>query len=115
MDAVAQRSFQADADRLSKSVSFKPPPPYSVIDPGMDPTLSSPPSLMEVDDLCALIKQMSATRIGFSLDNKNKLRGAYPIDITDLKVSSSDFVSLQNLLDHPYVLSSAHYVLRIWS
>jgi hypothetical protein len=115
MNAVVQRSSQADANRLSKSVSFKPPPPYSVIDPGTDPTLSSLPSLLEVDDLCASIKQMRATRIGFSLDNKNKLRGAYPINITDQKVSSSDFVSLENLLDHPYVLSTGHYLLRIWS
>jgi hypothetical protein len=114
MDVVAQRSLQADANRLSKSVSFNPPPPYSVIDPGTDPTLSSPPSLLEVDDLCASIKQMGATCIGFSLDNKNKLRGAYPIDATDLKVSSSDLVSLESLLDHPYVLSIAHYVLHIW-
>ncbi len=83
--------------RMTKSVTFGAPPPYSEIDPASD----AKPSLKEVLDLCASIQQLhkSTSIIGFSLDSKRKLRGAYPIDTTEAYVPSSELVTLEDLLD----------------
>ena len=84
---------------MTKSVSFGAPPPYSVIDPVTD----ADTSLQEVKDLCAFIQQLhkSTPIIGFSLDGKRKLRGAYPIDTTEKYFPSSELVTLEELLDRP--------------
>jgi hypothetical protein len=87
---------------MSKSVSFSSPPPYSVTDPVAGQALSS--TLQEVKDLCASIKQMPASRLGFSLDSKSKLRGAYLIDSTDTVVPSAEVLTLEDLLDRPPVV-----------
>lgn len=89
---------------MRKSVSFgnKPPPPYSLTDPTSAGAEASPSSLQEVKDLCASIQQLHATSpcIGFSFDTKNKLRGAYTVDIPPEKhVAPSAFISLEQLLD----------------
>ncbi|KAF2823768.1 hypothetical protein CC86DRAFT_408790 [Ophiobolus disseminans] len=91
--------------RMSKSVSFSAPPPYSVADPGAELTLSPSSSLQEVKDLCASIKQMHASRLGFSLDSKNKLHGAYSVDASETCVSCAEVVTLEDLLDHPPVVN----------
>ena len=87
---------------MKKSVSFSTPPPYAVLDPG-----GPQPSLSEVKDLCASIQQFykSTSTIGFSLDSKRKLRGAYSIDQVEPHTPSSESVSLKSLLDHPPVLN----------
>lgn len=92
---------------MSKSVSFTSPPPYSVTDPGGDLSLSSPSlsSLTEVKDICASITQLQASRLGFSLDSKSRLRGAHLIDTSTAHISSAETVSLQDLLDRPPVVS----------
>ncbi|KAJ4303063.1 hypothetical protein N0V90_001954 [Kalmusia sp. IMI 367209] len=88
--------------KMRKSVSFgdKPPPPYSVTDPqGIGAS-----SLQEIKDLCASIQQLhkSSPCIGFSFDTKSKLRGAYTVDSASEKVvPSSEFFSLEKLLDRP--------------
>jgi hypothetical protein len=91
-----------NANRMKKSVSFGRPPPYAVLDPA-----PLEPSLSEVKDLCASIQQLykSASTIGFSLDSKSKLRGAYSIDPVETYTPSSELVSLENLLDHPPVFN----------
>jgi hypothetical protein len=94
-----------DAIRMSKSVSFSSPPPYSVTDPVANTASSSSPSLQEVKDLCASINQMHASRLGFSLDNKSKLRGAYLIDATETRVPSAEILTLEDLLDRPPVVN----------
>ncbi|KAE8842169.1 hypothetical protein P3342_002888 [Pyrenophora teres f. teres] len=88
---------------LTKSVSFGSLPPYAVHDPA-DKAL---PSHEEVKDLCASIQQLRdrASTIGFSLDNKNKLRGAYLIDSTEAYVPTSESVSLESLLERPPVVN----------
>ncbi|KAH7074704.1 hypothetical protein BKA63DRAFT_414714 [Paraphoma chrysanthemicola] len=92
--------------RMSKSVSFSAPPPYSATDPAADLSLSaSSPSLQEIKDLCASIKQTHASHIGFSLDTKNRLLGAYPIDTVDTYVPSADVMTLEDLLDRPPVVN----------
>lgn len=82
---------------MTKTVSFSSPPPYSLNDPVED----APQSLQEVKDLCASIQQLQATtsRIGLSLDAKNKLRGVYTVDTAEKLTCSSDLVSLEDLLD----------------
>lgn len=84
---------------LTKSVSFGSLPPYAVHDPAGSPL----PSHEEVKDLCASILQLRdrASTIGFSLDNENKLRGAYLIDASEAYVPTTESVSLENLLEHP--------------
>jgi hypothetical protein len=90
---------------MSKSVSFSAPPPYSVDDPGADLALSSvSPSMQEVKDLCASIKQMRASRLGFSLDSKSKLRGGTSIDSSESHVPSVEVLTLEDLLDRPPVV-----------
>jgi hypothetical protein len=91
---------------MTKSVSFgdKPPPPYSP----NDPTDESMSALEEVKDLCASIQQLykSSPCIGFSFDTKSKLRGAYPVNTTSEKrVDSSEFVTLEELLNRPPVVN----------
>jgi hypothetical protein len=95
--------LRTDTDRMSKSVSFgAPPPAYSVTDPVPNQAQSSP-SLREVSDLCASIKLLQASRIGFSLNSQRNLCGAYAIDTTETHVPSSEILSLEDLLAHPYV------------
>ena len=69
----------------------------------LDPVAGHRPSLQEVKDLCASIQQLhkNASTIGFSLDSKSKLRGAYSIDTADVYIPSSETVTLEDLLDHP--------------
>ncbi len=88
---------------MTKSVTFGAPPPYSEIDPASD----AKSSLKEVLDLCASIQQLhkSTSIIGFSLDSKRKLRGAYPIDTTEAYAPSSELVTLEDLLDRPPVVN----------
>ncbi|KAF3042184.1 hypothetical protein E8E12_008863 [Didymella heteroderae] len=83
--------------RMSKSVSFSSPPPYSV----SDPVFNSSQSLQEVTDICASIRQVQSTasRIGLSLDAKKKLRGVYTIDTTEKVTPNSEVVTLEDLLD----------------
>jgi hypothetical protein len=90
---------------MSKSVSFNSPPPYSVTDPVADTALSTSVSMQEVKDLCASIKQTHASRLGFSLDSKSKLRGAYSIDTTEVHVPSVEVLTLEDLLDRPPVVN----------
>jgi hypothetical protein len=94
--------------RLSKkSVSFgQSPPPYSVTDPGAELSLSSSStSLEEVKDLCASLKHIHASRLGFSLTNQSKLRGAHAIDATDTHDPAKEVLSLQELLDSPPIFN----------
>jgi hypothetical protein len=44
---------------------------------------------------------MHASRLGFSLDSKNKLRGAYSIDSSETHVPSAEVLTLEDLLDRP--------------
>lgn len=83
--------------RMSKSVSFSSPPPYSVSDPVSSPS----PSLQEVTDICASIRQVQSTasRIGLSLDAKKTLRGVYTIHTTEKVKPDSEAVTLRDLLD----------------
>jgi hypothetical protein len=89
---------------MSKSVSFSSPPPYSETDLGGDRAVLSPPSLQEVNDLCASIEKMHASRLGFSLDSKSKLRGAYLIDVSETYVPSAEVLTLEDLLDRPPIV-----------
>ncbi|KAH8725263.1 hypothetical protein GQ44DRAFT_616408 [Phaeosphaeriaceae sp. PMI808] len=94
--------------KASKSVSFNSPPPYSVTDPVQPMTLSPTSTILvhqEVKDLCASIQQMHASRLGFSLDSKSKLRGAFMIESAEKHLPSSSVVTLEDLLDHPPVVS----------
>jgi hypothetical protein len=90
---------------MSKSVSFSSPPPYSETDPGGNGAVLSPLSLQEVNDLCASIEKMHAARLGFSLDGKSKLRGAYLIDASETHIPSTEVVTLEDLLDRPPVIA----------
>lgn len=85
--------------KMTKSVSFGTPPPYSVL----DPTPESKPTLSEIKDLCASIQESykNASTIGLSLDSKSKLRGSYPIETEKHSVPSSSTITLGDLLDHP--------------
>ncbi|KAH6622380.1 hypothetical protein C7974DRAFT_415030 [Boeremia exigua] len=85
--------------RMTKSVSFSSPPPYSVSDPVVGPTQS----LQEVKDICASIQQLKSTEscIGLSLDAKKRLRGVYMIDTAEKWNPVSDMVSLDDLLSRP--------------
>jgi hypothetical protein len=89
---------------MSKSVSFSSPPPYSETDPSGNGAVLSPLSLQEVNDLCASIEKMHASRLGFSLDGKSRLRGAYLIDASEIHIPSTDVVTLEDLLDRPPVI-----------
>ncbi|KAF9694879.1 hypothetical protein EKO04_007140 [Ascochyta lentis] len=82
--------------RMTKSVSFSSPPPYSLSDPIADPSQS----LQEVKDLCASIQQLPTTTscIGLSLDAKKKLRGVYSVDVAGKLSPPWDLVSLEDLL-----------------
>lgn len=85
--------------RMTKSVSFGTPPPYSLVDPAADEKTP----LQEVKDLCASIQKMhkGASMIGFSLDSKSKLRGAFSIEKSDLSAPASGTVTLEDLLGRP--------------
>lgn len=86
---------------MSKTVSFGTPPPYAVIDPVKNP--SSP--LQEIKDLCASIQLLKSTSVmGFSLDSKRILRGAYSIDDTKRPTPGSNFITLEDLLVRPPVV-----------
>ncbi|KAI4702762.1 hypothetical protein J4E89_010296 [Alternaria sp. Ai002NY15] len=89
--------------RVTKSVSFGSLPPYAVLDPGT----SSLPSYEEVSDLCASIQQLHKTSstIGFSLNSKSKLRGAYSVDSADAYIPSTELISLETLLERPPVVN----------
>ncbi|KAL6708129.1 hypothetical protein ACN47E_003313 [Coniothyrium glycines] len=81
--------------KMTKTVSFGSLPPYSVLDP------SAPVrSLEEIKDLCASISQSykKTPMIGFSLDNKNRLRGTYTVDSAEAHAPSPELVSLKELL-----------------
>ncbi len=92
-----------DSRRVTKSVSFGTLPPYAVLDPATD----SLPSYQEVHDLCASIQQLTKTSstIGFSLNSKSKLRGAYPVDSADAYIPSTELISLSTLLERPPVIN----------
>ncbi|KAF1839079.1 hypothetical protein BDW02DRAFT_585441 [Decorospora gaudefroyi] len=102
-DDVCLAPMASPKPKMTKSVSFGTPPAYAVLDPAG----RLGPSLSEVKDLCASIQQVhkSASTIGFSLDNKSKLRGAYSIDTSEAYVPPSGLVSLESLLDHPPVVN----------
>ncbi|RAR06843.1 hypothetical protein DDE82_003074 [Stemphylium lycopersici] len=87
--------------RMAKSVSFGKPPPYAVLDP------KPLPSHQEVKDLCASIQQLhkSASTIGFLIDSKSKLRGAYSVDTSEAYVPTMELVSLEDLLQRPAVVN----------
>ncbi|KAI4643972.1 uncharacterized protein J4E78_009753 [Alternaria triticimaculans] len=89
--------------RVTKSVSFGSLPPYAVLDPGT----SSLPSYEEVSDLCASIQQLHKTSstIGFSLNSKSKLRGAYSVDSADAYMPSTELISLETLLERPPMIN----------
>ncbi|EUC38075.1 hypothetical protein COCCADRAFT_83960 [Bipolaris zeicola 26-R-13] len=89
--------------RMTKSVSFGTPPPYAV----SDPTKKAFGRHQEVKDLCASIQQLhkNAARIGFSLDSKSKLRGAYPLDTAERYTPTVELVSLEDLLRQPPVIN----------
>ncbi|KAF1915483.1 hypothetical protein BDU57DRAFT_451073 [Ampelomyces quisqualis] len=86
---------------MSKSVSFNSPPPYSETDPGGELVATSSATSQEVKDLCASIQQGQASRLGFSLDSKSRLRGAYMIDTSEKCVPSAGVMTLADLLDRP--------------
>jgi hypothetical protein len=86
---------------MSKSVSFTSPPPYSETDPGGGLVATPSALLHEVKDLCASIQKGRAPRLGFSLDSKSRLRGAYMIDNSEMCVPSADVMTLADLLDRP--------------
>jgi hypothetical protein len=90
-------------NRMQRNVSFGSLPPYAVQDPANSP----PPSYQEVKDLCASIQQLYKTSptIGFSLDSKSKLRGAYPVDTAEAHVPSTELISLSTLLERPPVIN----------
>ncbi|KAL5121729.1 hypothetical protein ACEQ8H_000416 [Pleosporales sp. CAS-2024a] len=104
-EGLAPSPMSSPKPKMSKSVSFSSPPPYSITDAGPDATPAASTSLQEVKDLCASIKQMDASRLGFSLDSKSKLRGAYSIDTSESQVPSVGFVTLEDLLDRPPVIN----------
>lgn len=88
--------------RMTKSVSFSTPPPYSVL----DPVGNVASSMEEVKDLCASIQQLKGTSmIGISLDNKNRLRGAYSMDELETHTPSSELVTLADLLSKPPMIN----------
>ncbi|KAF3053314.1 hypothetical protein E8E11_010605 [Didymella keratinophila] len=95
--------------RVSKSVSFSSPPPYSVSDPVSSPSQS----LQEVTDICASIRQVQSTasRIGLALDAKKTLRGVYTIDTTEKMTPNSEVVTLEDLLDRRPTLNGRHVKL----
>lgn len=90
-------------NRMQRNVSFGSLPPYAV----QDPATSSPPSYQEVNDLCASIQQLYKTSptIGFSLDSKSKLRGAYAVDTVGAHIPSAELISLATLLERPPVIN----------
>lgn len=89
--------YSTNASRMTKSVSFSSPPPYSVSDPVVAPSQS----LREVTDICASIRQVQSTasRIGLSLDARKKLRGVYTVDTAEKLTPTSEMVTLEDLLD----------------
>ncbi|KAI4923107.1 uncharacterized protein J4E92_007860 [Alternaria infectoria] len=89
--------------RVTKSVSFGSLPPYAVL----DPATGSLPSYEEVSDLCASIQQLHKTSstIGFSLNSKSKLRGAYSVDSADAYIPSTELISLETLLERPPIVN----------
>ncbi|KAF2128476.1 hypothetical protein P153DRAFT_376612 [Dothidotthia symphoricarpi CBS 119687] len=91
--------------RTSKSVSFSSLPPYSVAD--INAHFSAAQSLQEVEDLCASIGKFykQASCIGFSLDSKSKLRGAYAVETVESYVPPSELVSLETLLSSPPIVN----------
>jgi hypothetical protein len=108
---VAGLNDNADHIRMSKSVSWSSPPPYSVTDPGTDSSSSSSPSLQEITDLCASIKQIHASHLGLSLHSQNKLYGAYAIDPAEAHLPPVDVLSLQSLLDSPPIVNGRRITL----
>ncbi|KAF1947079.1 hypothetical protein EJ02DRAFT_440643 [Clathrospora elynae] len=102
-DGTSLTVMPSPKPKMRKSVSFGTPPPYALLDPAG--ALAS--SLQEVSDLCASIQQLhkSASTIGFSLDSKSKLRGAYSIDTSEAHIPASGLVSLENLLNHPPIVN----------
>jgi hypothetical protein len=100
---LATSSRTNSSGRMTKSVSFGTPPPYAVLDPTEKPLGSR----QEVKDLCASIQQLhkNASRIGFSLDSKSKLRGAYSIDASETYTPTVELVSLEDLLVQPPVIN----------
>lgn len=82
---------------MTKTVSFSQPPPYSIKDPVVDPAQS----LKVVEDICASIQQLQSTSpcIGLYLDAKKKLRGMYTVGTSEKVSTSSDLVSLEELLN----------------
>ncbi|KAG9195992.1 hypothetical protein G6011_01113 [Alternaria panax] len=90
-------------NRMQRNVSFGSLPPYAV----QDPATTSPPCYEEVKDLCASIQQLYKTSptIGFSLDSKSKLRGAYSVDTAEAYIPSTELVSLSTLLERPRVVN----------
>lgn len=94
----------ANMTRMSKSVSFGSPPPYSITDPVTNDISASKSTLQEVKDLCQSIGQIETSHIGFSLDNKSKLRGAYSIDGYPVQEPAVP-VTLADLLDHPPIIN----------
>lgn len=57
--------------------------------------------------MCASIGEFhkSASCIGFSLDSKSKLRGAYVVETVETYVPSSELVTLESLLDSPPIVN----------
>lgn len=102
-DGFLWESISAHPDRIRKSVSFrdKPPPPYSVTDTANGGAKGA--AMQEVLDLCASIQRhKDSSCIGFALDTKRGLRGAYAIDtMSSAPKYSSDVISLEQLLDRP--------------
>ncbi|KAF2630252.1 hypothetical protein BU25DRAFT_335018 [Macroventuria anomochaeta] len=94
---VGLTSMSSLMPRMTKSVSFSSPPPYSI----SDPVANHSQSLQEVTDICASIQQLqpATSRIGLSLDARKKLRGVYIIDTTEKLTPVSDVVSLEDLLE----------------
>ncbi|CAN9380991.1 hypothetical protein CC77DRAFT_141742 [Alternaria alternata] len=102
-DACLSPMASPKPNRMQRNVSFGSLPPYAV----QDPATTSPPSYEEVKDLCASIQQLykKSPTIGFSLDSKSKLRGAYSVDTAEAQIPSTELISLETLLERPPVIN----------
>ncbi|OCK75824.1 hypothetical protein K432DRAFT_161307 [Lepidopterella palustris CBS 459.81] len=92
--------------KITKGVSFSglsmPPPPYSEV--AQPTTITTTKTLQEINDICFAIQQFhtAVPCIGFSLDIKGKLRGAYPVKPrNENRSAGGELVTLEELFTHP--------------
>ncbi|KAI4667779.1 uncharacterized protein J4E88_010029 [Alternaria novae-zelandiae] len=98
-DAYLSPMGSPKPNKMGRNASFQSLPPYTEADPANNIL----PTYEEVKDLCASIQQVhkSSSTIGFSLDSKQKLRGAYVVDTREAHIPSAELVSLGTLLERP--------------